>query len=61
MQNIMNIAVKEAVKAKDRDDVPVGAVITCDGEVIVWYLCSKFQTLRFYACPQGGDDKKCSY
>ena len=34
MQNIMNIAVKEAVKAKDRDDVPVGAVITCDGEVI---------------------------
>ena len=34
MQNIMNIAVKEAVKAKDRDDVPVGAVITCDGEVL---------------------------
>ena len=34
MQNIMNIAVKEAVKAKDRDDVPVGAVIACNGEVI---------------------------
>lgn len=34
MQNIMNIAVKEAVKAKDRDDVPVGAVIACDGKVI---------------------------
>lgn len=34
MQNIMNIAVKEAVKAKDRDDVPVGAVITCNGELL---------------------------
>lgn len=34
MQNIMNIAVKEAVKAKDRDEVPVGAVITYNGEVL---------------------------
>lgn len=34
MQDIMNIAVKEAAKAKKRDDVPVGAVITCDGIVL---------------------------
>ena len=34
MQDIMNIAVKEAIKAKEKDDVPVGAVITCDGEVL---------------------------
>ena len=34
MIDIMNIAVKTAVKAKIKDDVPVGAVITCDGKVI---------------------------
>lgn len=34
MQDIMNIAVKEAIKAKEKDDVPVGAVITCDGIVL---------------------------
>ena len=34
MQNIMNIAVKEAIKANNIDDVPVGAVITCDGMVL---------------------------
>ena len=34
MQNVMNIAVKEAIKANNIDDVPVGAVITCDGMVL---------------------------
>jgi len=34
MIDIMNIAVKTAVKAKVKDDVPVGAVITYDGKVI---------------------------
>lgn len=34
MIDIMNIAVKTAAKAKVKDDVPVGAVITCDGKVI---------------------------
>ena len=34
MIDIMNIAVKTAIKAKVKDDVPVGAVITCDDKVI---------------------------
>lgn len=34
MIDIMNIAVKTAIKARVKDDVPVGAVITCDGKVI---------------------------
>ena len=34
MQSIMNIALKEAIKAKNNDDVPVGAVITCGGKII---------------------------
>ena len=34
MNKFMNIAIKEAVKAKNKGDVPVGAVITMNNKVI---------------------------
>jgi len=33
-EKIMNVAIKEALKAKEKDEVPIGAVIVIDGKII---------------------------
>ena len=34
MNKFMNLAIKEALKAREKDEVPIGAVIVLDGKVI---------------------------
>ena len=33
-EKFMNVAIKEALKAKEKDEVPIGAVIVIDGKII---------------------------
>ena len=34
MTDFMKEAIKEAIKAKEADEVPIGAVVVCDGKII---------------------------